>query len=481
MTPLMIALFDQRFGNFDMSVEWARLLVDQGASVLQLDNDKRLITFSTKEARAKNLEWKTIQEQKEEEGDSDDGITWSLPEMEILAITVSSDLANTTDYIPIVCKSDTLCRPVTEEEMNHEIDESLTIDGNTRQNVALGLYISKPVRRLWGGGSFGGSSGKGILDEENRGRYQTRNFEDRKECEEDIRENGEDDIVNWLIDKAGSMGDPRINSLLESIKHQIADIGSKTGVLQSKWRQSISRVPKINWLQSRFMMNKRNPTHFLFQTKTGTHYFSMNKFSMSKRIKKRSTGRKKSTKKRSMRRKKSIKKSSLRKPAKNRRKRISLKDLNVRPIRDVEAGSIPISVGRGHNVTISGLINCIGVIVTQYSPRTGAPVSVIAGHFETPTMYAEKKHKLTKRGEMFANRIRNLIMRIDPDLDTSVQFVYGDAAPERIASASVRDKKIPPNTQEAFVLLKDTIGIHDGKLEPVTGRKKSSITIRIPN
>jgi len=206
MTPLMIALFDQRFGNFDMSVEWARLLVDQGASVLQLDNDKRLITFSTKEARAKNLEWKTIQEQKEEEGDSDDGITWSLPEMEILAITVSSDLANTTDYIPIVCKSDTLCRPVTEEEMNHEIDESLTIDGNTRQNVALGLYISKPVRRLWGGGSFGGSSGKGILDEENRGRYQTRNFEDRKECEEDIRENGEDDIVNWLIDKAGSMG-----------------------------------------------------------------------------------------------------------------------------------------------------------------------------------------------------------------------------------------------------------------------------------
>ena len=481
MTPLMIALFDQRYGNFDMSVEWARLLVDQGASVLQLDNDKRLITFSTKEARAKNLEWKTIQEQKEEEGDSDDGITWSLPEMEILATTVNAELAETTDYIPIVCKSNTVCRPVTEKVIEDEIDESLTIDGNTRQNVALGLYITKPVRRLWGGGSFGGSSGKGILDEENRGRYRTRTFEDRKECEEYIRENGEDDIVNWLIDKAGSMGDPRINSLLESIKHQIADIGSKTGVLQSKWRQSISRVPKINWLQSRFMMNKRNPTHFLFQTKTGTHYFSMNKFSMSKRIKKRSTGRKKSTKKRSMRRKKSIKKSSLRKPAKNHRKRISLKDLNVRPLRDVEAGSIPISVGRGHNVTISGLINCIGVIVTQYSPRTGAPVSVIAGHFDIPKMYAEKKHKLTKRGEMFANRIRNLIMRIDPNIDTSVQFVYGDAAPERIASASVRDKKIPPNTQEAFVLLKDTIGIHDGKLEPVTGRKKSSITIRIPN
>jgi len=136
---------NQRFGNFDMSVEWARLLVDQGASVLQLDNDKRLITFSTKEARAKNLEWKTIQEQKEEEGDSDDGITWSLPEMEILAITVSSDLANTTDYIPIVCKSDTLCRPVTEEEMNHEIDESLTIDGNTRQNVALEVDIKLEI------------------------------------------------------------------------------------------------------------------------------------------------------------------------------------------------------------------------------------------------------------------------------------------------------------------------------------------------
>ena len=469
-TPLMIALFEQRFGNFDMSVEWARLLVDQGASVLQLDNEKRIVTFSTKEARAKNLEWKLIQEQKEEDdSDEEDGITWSLPEMEILAITVDSDLANTTDYIPIVCKSNTLCRPVTSEEIEYEIDESLTIDGNTRQNVALGLYINWRNRRLWGHGYFGGSSGKGILDEENRGRYPTRNFKDRKECEEDIRESGEDDIINWLIDKAGEMGDPRINSLLESIKAQIADIGSKNGVLQSKWRQSISRVPTINWLQSRFRMSKSKPSHFLFQTKTGTHYFSLNKFSMSR------------SKKRSMRRKKSIKKSSLRKPGKNRRKRISLKDLNVRPIRDVEAGSIPIFVGRGHNVTISGLINCIGVIVTQYSPSTGAPVSVIAGHFETPTMYAEKKHKLTKRGEMFANRIRNLIMRIDPDLDTSVQFVYGDAAPERIASASVRDKKIPPNTQEAFVLLKDAIGIHDGKLEPVTGRKKSSITIRIPN
>ena len=489
MTPIMIALFNQRFGNFDMSVEWARLLVDQGASVLQLDNDKRLITFSTKEARAKNLEWKTIQEQKEEEGDSDDGITWSLPEMEILAITVSSDLANTTDYIPIVCKSDTLCRPVTEEEMNHEIDESLTIDGNTRQNVALGLYISKPARRLWGGGSFGGSSGKGILDEENRGRYQTRNFEDRKECEEDIRENGEDDIVNWLIDKAGSMGDPRINSLLESIKHQIADIGSKTGVLQSKWRQSISRVPKINWLQSRFRMSKRNPTHFLYQTKTGTHYFSM-KFSMNKRSKKHSMRRKKSkkrsmrrkkSKKRSMRRKKSIKKSSLRKPAKNRRKRISLKNLVGFSMRDVEAGKVPIFAGRGHNVTISGLINCIGVIITQYSPQTGAPVSVIAGHFETPTMYDSAKHTLTKSGEKFASRIVNLINdKINADLQTTVQFVYGDSNPGRIVSSNVIGK-LPKDTGKAFIALRDNLGLHHVKLEPVVGRNKSKITIRIPH
>ncbi len=516
-TPLEIALFEQRFGNFDMSVEWARLLVDQGASVLQLDNDKRLITFSTKEARAKNKEWTTIQEQEEEEGKSGkDGITWSVAEIEMLGITVNAELAETTDYIPIVCKSNTVCRPVTEKVIEDEIYEGLYFDpemhawaqeedgehnerDSTRPvgNVTLGLYISYnknilgSYTRMWGGGSFGGSSGIGILDEENNGRYPKRNFSSRKKCEEEIRIRSENDIVNWLIDKAGSMGDPRINSLLESIKHQIADIGSKTGVLQSKWRQSISRVPKINWLQSRFMMNKRNPTHFLFQTKTGTHYFSMNKFSMNKRSKKHSMRRKKSikkrsvrrkkSKKRSMRRKKSIKKSSLRKPAKNRRKRISLKDLNVRPIRDVEAGKVPIFAGRGHNVTISGLINCIGVIITQYSPQTGAPVSVIAGHFETPTMYDSAKHTLTKSGEKFASRIVNLINdKINADLQTTVQFVYGDSNPGRIVSSNVIGK-LPKDTGKAFIALRDNLGLHHVKLEPVVGRNKSKITIRIPH
>ena len=58
----------------------------------------------------------------------------------------------------------------------------------------------------------------GLLDEENIGRYPERNFRTRKDCEEDIREQSEDDIINYLLDKAGRMGDPRINSLLESIK-----------------------------------------------------------------------------------------------------------------------------------------------------------------------------------------------------------------------------------------------------------------------
>jgi len=163
------------------------------------------------------------------------------------------------------------------------------------------------------------------------------------------------------------------------------------------------------------------------------------------------------------------------------KKRKRLKDLIGNSIIDIEAGKVPIFVGKGHNVTISGLINCIGVIITQYSKDTGAPVSIIAGHFETPTMYSEKTKKLTKSGKIFANRIRDFINKLDPKLTTDFQFVYGDAAPDRIFSATVYIQKIPQNTANAFVSLKNAIGIEEGKLEPIPGRNKSSICIRIPN
>jgi len=153
----------------------------------------------------------------------------------------------------------------------------------------------------------------------------------------------------------------------------------------------------------------------------------------------------------------------------------------IKPMKDVEAGSVPISVGRGHNVTISGLINCIGVIITQYSFETGEPVSVIAGHFETPKMYDSTKHTLTKEGEKFASRIVDLINnKINSDLKTTVQFVYGDSDPERIVDFNVIGK-IPRDTGEAFVALKEKLGLHHAKLEPVVGRNKSKITIRIPH
>ena len=126
--------------------------------------------------------------------------------------------------------------------------------------------------------------------------------------------------------------------------------------------------------------------------------------------------RKVSRKRRSVKRKVSRKRKSKYKmsPKSGKRgRRISLRDLmakkSIKPMKDVEAGRVPISVGRGHNVTISGLINCIGVIITQYSFKTGEPVSVIAGHFETPKMYDSTKHTLTKEGEKFASRIVDLI------------------------------------------------------------------------
>jgi hypothetical protein len=181
-----------------------------------------------------------------------------------------------------------------------------------------------------------------------------------------------------------------------------------------------------------------------------------------------------------MKRKKSLKKSVRRQPDKNRRKRISLKNLVAMPLRNVEVGRVPISVGRGHNVTISGLINCIGVIITQYSSETGAPVSVIAGHFETPKMYDSAKHTLTKAGEKFATRIVNLIHKINTDLQTTVQFFYGDSDPSRIVSSKVIGK-IPNDTGKAFSALKEKLGLQHVKLEPIVGRNKSKITIRIPH
>ena len=108
-------------------------------------------------------------------------------------------------------------------------------------------------------------------------------------------------------------------------------------------------------------------------------------------------------------------------------------------------------------------------------------MSVIAGHFETPTMYDSAKHTLTKSGEKFASRIVNLINdKINADLQTTVQFVYGDSNPGRIVSSNVIGK-LPKDTGKAFIALRDNLGLHHVKLEPVVGRNKSKITIRIPH
>ena len=250
-----------------------------------------------------------------------------------------------------------------------------------------------------------------------------------------------------------------INRILNSLS---ADKKSAIRKLKSKVKSKIKSYPKdINFYKRNKNtggQNKKNAYNLIFMELSVLQNclkLLTNKFSMKTSAPKKSISR-------------------------QRRKRLSELP-EGKKLQEVEAGHKPIAVGPGYNVKISGLINCIGVIVTQYSRNTGEPVFVIAGHFETPTMYDSKKDKLTNSGKTFATSIRNLIKGIQPNLDTSFQFVYGDAAPERIVNfKNVRNKKIPKNTQKAFVKLKKAIRIKTGNLEPITGRQKSSITIKIP-
>jgi ankyrin repeat protein len=555
-TPLMTAVYaPERYGGYDNAYDLARLLVDNNASVLQMNNKKELITLSTNDAR--EAYQKMIND-----NPGSNKVIWSVEALELFAINREVIKNKTTDYIPIVCQRDSLCRVFniadrdtwkrqntghytrviysqlhkdhtnveipTEDDVLKELlhtqllknkkwytddpievildwenigcrkksDEFLRclswhgrdtedekyfkLANEEGPDVKIGLYLTvmrgnKAPRTC--GSEMDGlnklSDRYGKPDEFNK----LRNFTKKRagmstgktatKALKYLDREGKNDILNWLrrkvVDTPSHATADRLGLLLDSIKNQIKRIGTAGDPLQKEWTSSIAGVRKINW----YMKFHMNPNRKKRRNRN------------KKSIKKRRMKCKKSLKKRSIKRKKSIKKSTLRKPGKNRRKRIPLKKLVAMPLRNVEVGRVPISVGRGHNVTISGLINCIGVIITQYSSETGAPVSVIAGHFETPKMYDSAKHTLTKAGEKFATRIVNLIHKINTDLQTTVQFFYGDSDPSRIVSSKVIGK-IPNDTGEAFSALKEKLGLHHVKLEPIVGRNKSKITIRIP-
>jgi hypothetical protein len=86
----------------------------------------------------------------------------------------------------------------------------------------------------------------------------------------------------------------------------------------------------------------------------------------------------------------------------------------------VEAGEQPIRVNSGdldHTLTISGLINCVGVVIMIYGEggQEFDYVAVVGGHFVTPTMYQfGNEEGFTEAGEGFLTSIRALIEGIDP-------------------------------------------------------------------
>lgn len=87
----------------------------------------------------------------------------------------------------------------------------------------------------------------------------------------------------------------------------------------------------------------------------------------------------------------------------------------------VEAGAQPIRVNRedpDHTLTISGLINCVGVVIRIYGEGAQAfdHVAVVGGHFVTPDMYQfGDEEGFTEDGEGFLAGIRELIEGIDAD------------------------------------------------------------------
>ena len=540
-TPLMKAVYTPgRYDSDDNAYDLARLLVDNNASVLQMNNKKELITLSTNDAR--EAYQKTIK--------NTNKVMWSLEALELFAINREVIKNKTTAFIPIVCQRDSLCRvfdfddtdtwkPVedglerrlkrviysqlhkdfTDAEIpeDRDLEEFLqnkkwytddpievildwenigcrkdreflrcpSLQGDTEYekyfklaneegpDVKIGLYLTIMRGRTCGSEMDGLNKisdryGKPGTNTFNKLRHFTKKRVSTTPALKYLDDVGKHDILNHLRIKLDETRvhntAERLELLLDSIKNQIKRIGTAGDPLQKEWTSSIAGVRKINW----YMKFRMNPNR------------KKRSMKCKKSLKKRRNRSKKSLKKRSMKRKKSLKKSVRRQPDKNRRKRISLKNLVAMPLRNVEVGRVPISVGRGHNVTISGLINCIGVIITQYSSETGAPVSVIAGHFETPKMYDSAKHTLTKAGEKFATRIVNLIHKINTDLQTTVQFFYGDSDPSRIVSSKVIGK-IPNDTGEAFSALKEKLGLQHVKLEPIVGRNKSKITIRIPH
>lgn len=99
----------------------------------------------------------------------------------------------------------------------------------------------------------------------------------------------------------------------------------------------------------------------------------------------------------------------------------------------VEAGDHPIRVNKGdedNQLSISGLINCVGVVIMIYGEGNQAfdHVAVVGGHFVTPNMYRfGDEEGFTDAGQTFIDNINFLINGIGHDRLETTFYVKAPA------------------------------------------------------
>jgi hypothetical protein len=139
----------------------------------------------------------------------------------------------------------------------------------------------------------------------------------------------------------------------------------------------------------------------------------------------------------------------------------------------VEAGAQPIKVEKGdedNEFSISGLINCVGVVIMIYGEGDQAfdYVAVVGGHFVTPEMYQFGDGQgFTDAGQDFLANINTLIDGID---HVRLETTYYIKAP---ADEGANPQSLV-QAMTAATAIKNSLGL-SGQIEQVAGKISVSV------
>lgn len=113
---------------------------------------------------------------------------------------------------------------------------------------------------------------------------------------------------------------------------------------------------------------------------------------------------------------------------------------------------------------------CIGIVLRRYNAAASCD-AIIAGHFNTATMFDETTNILTDAGTAFVVTFKQLIEENGIVIDGNVDVEYFYAP--RV------DGSIPPTTNEAYEKIKEELGL-EGSLKP-TPTGLSHFRVKVDN